>query len=111
MPRSVTNPMRNVLIDHIDGPVPIDTMSPRHKCVVAMVERGWLSYEHAGPDGMRGLPKARPRWSRITEAGRAVLARLLADYAEALIRAHYMAESPPPKEASETRNHPDVTGL
>lgn len=72
-----------MLIDHIDGPVPMVVKGPRCITTRALIERGWL----------RPSRQNFPTHTYITEAGRKVLAAALADWAEALIRARF--EAPP----------------
>jgi hypothetical protein len=84
--------MRDVLIEHIDGPVAI--MAPsgctwgrlsehngaraaRFRTMKALLERGLLRCD----------ANIRPRFTQMTESGRAALAEALADAADALVRA------------------------
>jgi hypothetical protein len=80
--------MRDVLIEHIDGPVPIvracnmtgieaSAMATRYKSVGALLGRDLLRVDR---------PCA-PRFTIVTEAGRGVLSAALADWADALMRA------------------------
>jgi DNA-binding PadR family transcriptional regulator len=54
----------------------------RMQFVRALIRHGFLTYsgDHGGPQ------VARPTITRITESGREALARVLADYADALAR-------------------------
>jgi hypothetical protein len=82
--------MRDVLIEHIDGPVQIvracnisgpaaHRMSLRWKSVWALMDRDLLRTDQTSP----------PRYTVITETGRAELAKALADWADALVKAGY----------------------
>jgi hypothetical protein len=86
----LTTGMRDVLIEHIDGPVPIvragnlsgarcKAEAIRYKSVWALMDRGLLIQR----------PGFSPRFTIITEAGREELAKALADWADALVRAGY----------------------
>ena len=105
--------MRDVLIDHLDGAaVPIIKISElsgldasraadRHLTTRALILRGFLKHNS-------NRAKA-PTHTLITEAGRAELAALLGEYADALIRARF--ELPPagdaaiPSRGQERRRH------
>lgn len=74
---------RDALIAHLDGPAPL-IIAPRDRETAALMRethrlaaRGFLRYDR--PD--------RPRATIITESGRMLLARALADWADALARA------------------------
>jgi hypothetical protein len=82
--------MRDVLIEHIDGPVPIirgcnisgpnaKTIATRYKSVWALMDRGLLEKDR----------DFAPRFTIITDDGRTELAKALADWADALVRAGY----------------------
>jgi hypothetical protein len=88
----ISSAMRDVLIEHLDGPAAIlapsgctwnrtdahDTArANRFRTMKALIERGMLR-----PDA-----NMRPRLTHITTAGRAALAEALADWADALTRA------------------------
>jgi hypothetical protein len=85
----LTTGMRDVLIEHIDGPVPIfrachskidaKAMGIRYKSVWSLMDRGLLTKDR---------PCA-PRFTIITDLGRDELAKALADWADALVRAGY----------------------
>jgi hypothetical protein len=86
----LTTGMRDVLIEHIDGPVPIvrttdftgieaHAMATRYKSVWALLDRGLLKKDR----------ELVPKFTIITEPGRAELAKALADWADALVRAGY----------------------
>lgn len=69
---------RDILIAHIDGrPVAFVAHGIQHNSIRALVRIGYLRVE----PGIRIA-----RHTRITEAGRAMLARALADWAEAIER-------------------------
>lgn len=70
---------RDMLIEHIDGgivAVDVTRLNTRD----ALVDRGLLVHIERG---------SRPLRTRLSEDGRAVVAAILADYAETLIRAGY----------------------
>jgi hypothetical protein len=83
--------MRDVLIAHLDGRkvpviiVPKDDGMKAHRAACAassthaLIVRGML----------RPNTPRHPKYTIITDAGRAALAKLLAEYAEALIRSGY----------------------
>jgi hypothetical protein len=72
--------MRNVLIEHLDGPVGIDVRgaSWRREVVRCLLNRGLLRTD---------AYVLRARHTIMTEAGRRELAEALADWADALDRA------------------------
>lgn len=78
---TISDRMRDVLIEHIDGPVAVSTkqdpLNPRLGTVKALVARDFLR-----PDR-----ELRPRFTIITEVGRAALCAALADWGDALSRA------------------------
>lgn len=94
----ITDKMRNVLIDHLDGtPNPIiqpasqsglhaRELSWRLLSTSALLARGLLR-----TDGSAQY-RRQPKHTIITEEGRAVLARLFADYAEILVRSGFRVE-------------------
>lgn len=73
--------VRDLLIEHIDGPTAVRVNgvkeSVRHIRIRGLVQRKLLRFDHYNP----------PRQTFITDAGRAELAKALADWAEALSRA------------------------
>jgi hypothetical protein len=91
----ISRPQRDVLIAHLDGvAVPIvrnaagvigmtaSEVACRFHTTGALIIRGLLRTDN----------KIKPTHTFITEEGRKIIARLLADWAEALTRAHYEAE-------------------
>lgn len=75
--------IRDILIEHMDGKK-VDFRhaaphSPRRRAIRVLLDRGHVSTED------RGSPDA----TTITEKGRRELANILADYADALLRAAY----------------------
>lgn len=95
---AISRHMRDVLIEHIDGAVGIVRFCPeggekslalaqRNQTIKSLVGRGLLRTDV-------GMQHARPSTTAITEAGRAVLAKELADWAEALVQAGYRVEEP-----------------
>jgi hypothetical protein len=90
MRKLLTIGMRDVLIEHIDNPVPIiracnikgpeaKALSNRYKSVWACMDRGFLTKDR----------DYSPRFTVITEIGRAELANALGDWADAMVRAGY----------------------
>lgn len=89
--------MRDVLIAHLDGVgVPIVTprgsgiddaseIARRFQTTKRLLERGFLRTDNV----------KKPRLTFITEGGRAVLAKALADWADALVRAGYLERTDP----------------
>jgi len=74
-----------MLINHIDGTVDV-TLNDHH---LVMVRKSLLD------NGMiRGATQFRPRATVLTERGRYALASVLADYAEALVRAGMLEARP-----------------
>lgn len=74
----ITNAMRDALLAHLDRfPVPYRVRNPRHRTISILLQRRLIRF---GP--------AR-RHTIITEAGRQLLAELLAEYAETLVRAGF----------------------
>ena len=82
----ISNRMRDILIEHLDGPVAIVRSAPglgkknalRAQAITAMIGRGLLKVDDPGT--------ARPRFTLVTDHGREILCEVLADWAEALIR-------------------------
>lgn len=96
----ISRKMRDVLIEHIDGnrveiqraiSSGVDAVAQWGRTLTfdALVKRGFLR-----PDGP-GTLTSRPRYTVITEAGRAALAETLADWAEALVLAGYSVRHAP----------------
>ncbi len=86
--RNLTAHQRNMLIDHIDGPVDV-VASDGHRvqCRGALMRMRLL----------RGTPPGavRPRHTVLTEDGRMAVAITLGDYADALIRAGLLEQENP----------------
>lgn len=92
----ISRTMRDVLIDHLDcRAVPIlrpsdssgqdaRDRSVRHSVTEALIVRGLLRTDH----------RYKPQTTIMTEAGRAALAAVLADWAEAIVKAQFKAEEP-----------------
>lgn len=79
--------LRDLLIEHIDWPIPFRVRDvARHAVVKAALGREWL---YTQPYGV-----FRPTHTVLTEKGRAVLAAALADWAEAMVRAGFEQEKP-----------------
>lgn len=78
--------LRDLLLEHIDGPVPVQMKEPnRPQRVNGAVQSGLLSYD----DGY-----IRPKATRITEKGRALLAHALGHWADAIMRANNSRKTP-----------------
>jgi hypothetical protein len=90
-PMSLSTTMRDVLIEHLDGAaVPIVRRpGDRDRVVKALILRGLLKVNS-------NQAKA-PTHTLITEPGRAELAALLGEYADAIVRAKF--QMPPQAEA------------
>lgn len=70
---------RDLLIEHIDGPVLIRVNEPaRYNRIRGLIQCGWLSC-----DGHRPA-----RITQLTERGRGILAHALASWADALVKAN-----------------------
>jgi hypothetical protein len=102
--------MRDMLIDHLDDKK-VRVVEPgnfagldaskaaiRVQTTNALIARGWV----------RAGPGKHPRFTIITDAGRAALAKLLAEYADALTRAGYRAEE---RASSAGQTLPPTSGL
>lgn len=84
IPRWLSHQMCDVLVEHIDGAVAIDVQDHvKMQSKKALVERGLLRI-WGGHGGQR---QGRPRSTYLSDHGRAMLAGVLAHYAEALVRA------------------------
>lgn len=87
--RLMSAPIRDLLIDHIDGPRQINVHDQIEVRQLAALLRGGLV-----SNGMHGPHVTqRPSTSTITENGQMVAAYVLAGYAESLIRAGYRVEA------------------
>jgi hypothetical protein len=76
---------RNLLIDHIDGDRPVRRAEPV-AAIGALLRRELIDYKPSGAIA--------PTHSVITERGRVVLSFILAEYADALVRAGYLDRRP-----------------
>ena len=86
VPRWLSAQMRDVLIEHIDQRCAVDIHDwVRMASLRALIDRRLIAFMHEH----RSLRMVE---SYITDAGREVLAAVLADYADALIRAGHKAE-------------------
>lgn len=111
MTAAISPQMRDVLVAHLDGAVvriPDPDECSGHKAniaqalrstTMALVDRGFLT------------KASRPRHTVITETGRFELAKLLAEYAEVLLRAarhaelfRYVTIAPPDLPAAQPRS-------
>jgi hypothetical protein len=87
--RRLSHVQREMLIAHIDGPKPIRTMpGPESK----NERRTTRSLENFGLLSAKRTCAIRPRSTHLTDLGREVLAAVLANYAEALVRAGCLDE-------------------
>ena len=98
--RGLTAPMRDVLIEHIDGPVQIINnpiaagpqamqQAIRRHTIKCLLARGMLRATIAsGPNAGVSANLARPTHTQMTEAGREELCRALGDWADAIERAN-----------------------
>ena len=108
MARGMSRIMRDYLIEHVVGPRPIDRIreSRGFKTRMAMTARGLVRVGRTSPSSHG---HSIPSHTHITADGRAVLAFLLAEYAEILCRLGYGVVAPPeypapvPLSASELR--------
>lgn len=81
--RALSDIQRNLLIEHIDGPVAVTRLVPARDRTI----RSLLTLRLLRPHPSAGPLSRHPRFTALTEAGRHSVAALLADYAEALVRA------------------------
>jgi hypothetical protein len=87
--KALTESKRRILIEHVDGPIPISrNNSSRIHTINALLGLGLLRNESPGP-----MP-AKPRALMLTEAGRWAVSLLLAGYAEDLVRAGCLDAEP-----------------
>ena len=86
----MTIPMRDLLIEHIDGPVLLTAghRSPmtekwdnhlRSRLLLRADDIGWIEFDR----------KVSPMSTSLTDAGKMMLCAVLADWADAMTRAHY----------------------
>ena len=114
----ISSSMRDVLLEHIDGrgveilsagaAIGLDAVQYRNRAhtVSALMHRGLLKVGRPSlPDGSPLYCKA--TYTFITDAGRAALAKLLAEYAETLIRAGYSDFTTAPVWAPRRRDDDD----
>lgn len=80
---SLNHGLREMLMEHACGPVRI-SVGERHKTRKALVARKLIGTS----------PGARPAVTFLTDAGRAVVCLLLADYADALVKHADLIEVP-----------------
>lgn len=89
---------RDLLIEHIDGPVSLDIVKPargagatlgaradhygRVRTLDSLINRGWIVLERATP----------PTFSKLTEAGRDALTAALANWADAICRSRVYSD-------------------
>lgn len=80
--KKLSNAQRNLLIQHIDSMVPVErTIGPLRMTFVSLMRLELITGKG---------PSIRPRHTVLTMLGREVVATLLSEYAEALIRAGYL---------------------
>lgn len=83
MANDLSSALRDILIEHIDGPAPFDPHNVvRSNRVRVAVHFGLLRF-----DSLTGPQCARPRQSVITDKGREKLAQALAEWADAIVLA------------------------
>ena len=107
--------MRDVLIEHIDGPAPImapsgstwgrlpchdQARAARFRTMKALLERGLLRCD----------ANVRPRFTHMTETGRTALAEALADAADALVRAGQLRADAVYARLADTEGHDAPAG-
>lgn len=73
----LTVEQRELLIAHLDGPVPFNVRNPKLSTLRAALRRGWLRTDR----------EVAPRETRLTDDGRQKLAQALADWADSITRA------------------------
>lgn len=80
LPWWMTHTMCEMLIDHVDGSCPVTLKDPnRYNSVRGCINRGFIYMDpHHG---------SRPHHTHITKAGREMLAKVLAYYADSLMAA------------------------
>lgn len=99
--RNIARASRDLLIEHIDGQRPfVSKGSPRLTTLRSCLTRGWIRFDDPG----------RPKNTVITEAGRRALALALADWADALVRAGFSAESAPAEDPGPKAHSPGWGG-
>lgn len=87
---------RDLLIEHIPGPVPLGadlgkTFEDRRKrtkraqTIRFAMAMGWIAYDR----------RIAPRYTMLTEDGRQILSKALAEWADCLRRAGFRFEAPP----------------
>lgn len=91
--RKLTAEARNLLVDHVDGSrfveVPV-VIGERTRTRQTLLNLRLLKYGWLGEDGKgKATYNPRPTATYMTDDGRHVLAIVLAEYADALIRAGY----------------------
>jgi len=83
----LTKAQRNVLLEHIDGPIPLERNGLDRKNSFRIHTINYLLGKGLLRNGTHDAFTQRPRALCLTEAGREVVAAILAGYAEALIAA------------------------
>jgi hypothetical protein len=84
--RRISIAQRAVLVEHIDGAVPLDRRDRFHtQTVTTLMTMKLLRDEKSG--GVDYVCAIRPRATMLTIRGREALAKILAEYAEALVKA------------------------
>lgn len=78
----LTETARDILIEHLNGPVAFVAVLPtaRRVSLQSMLRQRYLTTDRA----------THPLWTEITRSGRELLAEALADWAAALVRAGYL---------------------
>lgn len=85
--RKLSRAARHLLVAHVDGTAPNVADNHHQATLATLMTAELVSF---GP----GEQSARPRFSRITENGREVLGYVLAEFAEALVRAGHLEAVP-----------------
>jgi hypothetical protein len=79
MPSPLSTAMRDLLIDHIDGPVGLNVSDcHRYNRVRGAIAQGYLSWTGG---------VIRPKGTELTDRGKMALCQALAEWADALIKA------------------------
>lgn len=88
--KSLTRQQRDFLIRHIDRPCPVPSDSNEVRTANALRQARLIRPSNEAGDDTGNI--ARPRFYALTENGRATLAWILAEYAEALIRSGCLSD-------------------
>lgn len=91
MLRALTPAQRDLLLAHVSGPRPVmvgatSNTDKAHAVFAVLIRRGLIRGEPFG--------SPRPRASVLTDLGRATVAHILAEYADALVAAGFLESAP-----------------